>query len=154
MKIIQWFTWKCSVVHTKLNLNLFCKLDGEGKERKKRRKQRKRRRMTNATKKKKKKKTIVTWEYTIYLQGNLFCVLETKYLNYQKKKRSLINILMFEFKTFLYPSPNKIIPITQNHSNKWCSKKRNWKDKLHFILQTTIVFTLKPPIMTHCNSDP
>jgi hypothetical protein len=35
-----------------------------------------------------KKKTIVTWEYTIYLQGNLFCVLETKYLNYQKKKKS------------------------------------------------------------------
>jgi hypothetical protein len=32
-----------------------------------------------------KKKTVVTWEYTIYLQGNLFCVLETKYLNYQKK---------------------------------------------------------------------
>jgi len=64
-----------------------------------------------------KKKTVVTWEYTIYLQGNLFCVLETKYLNYPKKK-SLINILMFEFKTFLYSSPNKNIPITQNHSNK------------------------------------
>jgi len=43
------------------------------------------RRRTNAPQKK--KKTIVTWEYTIYLQGNLFCVLETKYLNYQKKKK-------------------------------------------------------------------
>jgi hypothetical protein len=39
MEIIQWFTCKCSVVHTKLNLNLFCKLEGEGKERKRRRKQ-------------------------------------------------------------------------------------------------------------------
>jgi hypothetical protein len=36
----------------------------------------------------KKKKTVVTWKYTIYLQGNLFCVLETKYHNYQKKKKS------------------------------------------------------------------
>jgi hypothetical protein len=42
------------------------------------------RRRTNAP-----PKTIVTWEYTIYLQGNLFCVLETKYLNYQKKKKEV-----------------------------------------------------------------
>jgi hypothetical protein len=73
------------------------------------------RRRTNAPPKKKK---LSSHGSILYIYKVTYFVYSKQNILITKKKKSLINILMFEFKTFLYPSPNKSIPITQNDSNK------------------------------------
>jgi hypothetical protein len=65
-----------------------------------------------------KKKKLSSHGSILYIYKVTYFVYSKQNILITKKKKSLINILMFEFKTFLYPSPNKSIPITQNDSNK------------------------------------